>query len=405
MGLPSPFPIAAAAAVTDIFYAMPPIQLFGVSTYIIPIPDNCDGYQIDLIGAGGTGGAARGAGAKATGGGGAPWARILRKKTKAATSITAILGAAGVGVARATDGATAGNAGASSTVSDGTITLTVPGGTAGQAAQNATTAAGCAATSNPTVSDGGDIDYSLGGTSGSSIGAAATGGGASGGAGCGGPLGTGGSSGQVGSTVADVNLSRSSGGASMYANSGIWGAFDNGGTGGGGRFAGGVALATNTGTGGGGVAGAAPGGQGGGAGSSVNNQTLVGLFDLTDLIYTDGDFGGGSGVFVGGSGGSGAVGPGAGSGGTGQGSTTGATTLKGGSGGIGSTNISNSTGAGGVFGASGGACTSTGAYTANSGNAGNGCGSGGAAVNGAATATSGTGGVPFCRIQFFIRKS
>ena len=106
--------------------AMPPIELDGAATYTIPIPDNCVAWEIYLVGGGGSGGACEGDSTNemnCSGGAGGSYAHGIRPRLAASTAITVVLGAGGAAVTE-TSGATAGNAGASSTATDGTVTFT-----------------------------------------------------------------------------------------------------------------------------------------------------------------------------------------------------------------------------------------------------------------------------------------
>lgn len=398
MGLPSPFPAAAAVAAKTLI-EMAPLQITGAQTVVVPIPDNCIAWQVQGVGAGGSGGANANLAAdapKATGGGGGPWARILRNYTSGSSSLTVILGAPGAATASGNVTANNGVDGASSTVSDGTITLTLPGGKKGNATTNSTTCAGSTICASPTVSDGGDIDFSLGGTSGQILGTNNAGTGVSGGAGSGSPYGAGGNSGAVGLDTSDASVIKASGGASCYANSGSVVTGSNSASGGGGKFA-----SANV------TSGA---GNGGGTLSSttgiVYGQTSVGQQIIADWFSYEGNGEPGSSstsalVAIASNG----AGSGAGAGSLVTG-THGAGGFKGGSGGIAQTNspgISTISGAGGAFAGSGGVIYNAN-NSGNTGKAGFGAGSG-AAVNGnGQSLSSGEGGNAAVQIIFYLGK-
>lgn len=387
---------------TELFVALPPIQVIGSGTFTYVIPKGCVAYTIEGVGAGGSGGVARFQG-KATGGSGGAWGKIFRKATVGSTSITAILGAGGAAVSIATSGATSGNDGSSTTVSDGRITLTLPPGRAGNATQSSTSCASATVGSIPTVNDGGTISTCLGSTSGAILGTAATGGSATGGGACGNPDGqVRANSGAVGASVADAEVNRATGGASINAGSGDCISTGNASTGGAGFLA--SAASTGGAGSGGGSAGVAYTGQG-----AYGGQTAVGSPIISDLLYDQGYGAGGAtytyvglGAEQGGGGGAGASWAGGG--------TYGALgSHKGGTGGIyqsGSPGSASYSGIGGIFGASGAISVNvTGNVGTSVGRGGLGCGSGACAEQTNITSnSSGAGGAAFVRIQFFIRK-
>ena len=390
-----------SSANTELFYTLPPIQITsGAGTYIYPIPKGCIAYTLEGVGAGGSGGVARYQG-KTTGGSGGAWGKIFRTATSGATSITAILGAGGVGVTIAASGATIGNDGSSTTVSDGAITLTLPPGKAGSASQSLTTAASATVGSVPTVNDGRFILTCLGSTSGAVAGTSGTGGSATGGGACGNPDGrVRANSGAVGASVLDGEINRATGGASINAGSGDCISTGACSTGGAGVFA---SVASTT-------AGAKIGGGSKASGLSFfNGQTTLSSLIINDLLYDQG-YGLGGEIWSSYNDPSPPQGAGSGGGLKGGVTSVGANgSHKGGTGGMFETGAVGSpagTGVGGIFAASGAVSSNvTAASVKTSGAGGFGCGSGGVAEHtNLGTCTSGSGGDAFVRIQFFIRK-
>ncbi len=196
--------------------ALPPIQLMGEGTFQVPVPYAAVAWEAYLFGAAGSGGCAIGTGAKATGGAGAGYAHIKRPVLAGVSSLTAILGAGGAAVELTSAGTSNGNDGATSSISDGTVTLTVPGAGGGKATSNTTACAAATAAGVPTVSDAGGLDYAIGGVSGDCSGVITTSKRcATGGGGAAGPWGNGGESGSIAGDYAGC-----SGGAALLNNSG-----------------------------------------------------------------------------------------------------------------------------------------------------------------------------------------
>ena len=387
---------------TELFIAMAPLQITGAQTVVVPIPDDCVAWQVQGVGTGGSGGVNGNSGAvgqKATGGGGGPWARIFRKYTKGSSSLTVILGAPGVATGSGNQARANGADGASSTVSDGTITLTLPGGKKGNSTTSETSCAGSTICASPTVSDGGNIDFSLGGTSGQVLGTAtaATSAGCSGGAGPGSIYGAGGNSGAVGLSTSDASTLKASGGASCYASSGSVVTGSTAASGGAGKFS-----SANVTSGAG-----AAGGTLSSTTGIVYGQTAVGQQIIADWFSYEGIGDPGSGstsalVTAGLSGcGSAAAAGLLVSGIQGQGG------FRGGSGGVANSDTTPSpttaSGKGGAFAGSGGSiCNVDGGVS--SGAAGFGGGSGGAANGDGDSSSSGSGGHAAVQIIFYLRK-
>jgi len=385
---------------TELFIAMAPLQITGAQTVVVPIPDDCVAWQVQGVGTGGSGGVnanVANLGPKATGGGGGPWARIFRNYTKGSSSLTVILGAPGVSTGSGNQARANGADGASSTVSDGTITLTIPGGKKGNSTTSDTTCAGSTICASPTVSDGGNIDFSLGGTSGQVLGTTTAGTGCSGGAGPGSIYGAGGNSGAVGLNTSDASTLKASGGASCYASSGSVVTGSTAASGGAGKFA-----SANVTSGAG-----AAGGTLSSTTGIVFNQTLVGQQTIDDWFSYEGTSEPGSGstsalVTAGQSGCGSAAAAGLLVTGThGQGG------FKGGSGGVANSDTTPSptsiSGKGGAFAGSGGVIMNVDGGCA-SGAAGFGGGSGGAANGDGDSSTSGSGGNAAVQIIFYLGK-
>lgn len=196
--------------------ALPPIQIIGAGTHTIPVPTKCVSWEVWLFGGGGSGGVARGTAAKATGGAGGCYGHIKRPLLSGVSSLTAVLGLQGNGVEISSDTTSSGNSAQNSTLTDGSVILTVPGGGGGNAAVSPVTSVPAALVgSAPTVSDGGDIETALGGASGAVSGVSTDHRTVTGGGGPGGPWGNGASSG-----VISGNWNGATGGASAFFPSG-----------------------------------------------------------------------------------------------------------------------------------------------------------------------------------------
>jgi len=139
--------------------AQQPIERLAPGTYTIPIPDNCVAWEVHLIGGAGSGAASEGdtsQGTNTSGGAGGSYVHGIRRPTAGATDITLVVGAGGAAVTTSS-GQTNGNAGSSSTASDGTITFTAPGGGGGIAALGSAASASTAGATG-SVNDSGDVD-------------------------------------------------------------------------------------------------------------------------------------------------------------------------------------------------------------------------------------------------------
>lgn len=212
-----------------------PVRRYSVAdTYVLTPPIGAVGVDIRAMGAGGSG-AYVVVNSRACGGAAGNYAHIRRAITDTDTLTLAV----GTGGAGQTTVNTAGNAGGSTTATDGTWTLTVPGGGGGGNSAVATLGA------TPTISDGGAIETAIGGR-----GAAVTLGNnqGTGGGSPGGPWGDGKDSGGMISNHSHLVT----GGASPFASSGNVGNADYLASGGAGRFkSANVTSATNASGGGG----------------------------------------------------------------------------------------------------------------------------------------------------------
>ena len=385
--------------------ASPPIEIIGRGTKTIPVPDNCVAYEIYLWSGGGSGGAARDAdyGRKVSGGSAGGYANIKRVMLTGVTSLTAVLGAPGAAVTVTTDTSTNGNNASSSTVTDGTVTLTVPGGKGGKANVNTTAVAAADPASTPTVSDSGDINTAIGGTSGANTSGNATKDVATGGGSAAGPWGDGKNSGSVIGAFTGAT-----GAASPFFVSGdvLGDGFCTGGAGQGGK-SGDATTALTCG--------------GGALGPSANNDSTIPGAGAPVRGYQGSGLTGGP-LFVARGAGAGgetglttpigmAGGPGGG-GGTNVG-TTGAAAAKGAGGhmGGGGGHIHNGSGLsdgfnnGGAFAGGGGSIFWSSASTlyTKGGKGGLGSGGGGGTTRTGTSATSGEGGEPYICVTFFVR--
>lgn len=198
----------------------------GGNTWTRPIPTNCVAWEVFAIGAGGGGGAARGLNSAAyrtaaTGGGGGSYVYGIRAPSSGATEITIVCGSGGAGGIALNAGTAMayGTDGGQTTVSDGTITFTAPGGKGGLSARATASTVNVSGTAAAigSVSDGGDVQGYRGGFGATAISTNAKNAHATGGGSAGGWWGNGQNSGYVTGTGA---TNASTGGASVFFSSG-----------------------------------------------------------------------------------------------------------------------------------------------------------------------------------------